>query len=512
MITLTLLFTIVLTTFTNTNMESIKTTSRLLILSLIYTIILNLMDYNIIIGDQIYYIYNGLLTINSLNYIITLLILIISIYYISIIANNITNIKYYDNLIYKNKLLIIIINFNTLGLILLTQINDIILLFIIIELQSYSLYIITSLFNKSINTLKAGLLYFIVGSIGSLIILDSTISIYDETGLTNIQYIISLFYPNTFTEFEFNQLLGAPWFFIIIGIFIKLGLAPFFNYSIIIYTLTPTIITYYISLLPKLSLLTIFNIFIYFLYSPNYIQYINYINILLVLSLFIGSIGGLNVIKIKTLLAYSSLLNITYIIISLINFNYYSILTFFYYITQYSIIHLLIFNIILILPIYININILPNSNNNNNSNFIILSKYSPIEFISQFNYLINSKAIFLAISFTIALFSLIGIPPIIGYYGKLLILINTIYNNNILFAILIIIVSSISILYYSNIIKTIWFNININLNSNSNSKSKIELLELNNITYIISILTLISVFNFIEYNNILRGIYIILYN
>nr|YP_004072419.1 NADH dehydrogenase subunit 2 [Ogataea polymorpha]ADT63566.1 NADH dehydrogenase subunit 2 [Ogataea polymorpha] len=519
MITLTLLFTIVLTTFTNTNIESIKTTSRLLLTSLIYTIVLNLMDYNIIMGDQMYYIYNGLLMINSTNYIMTLLMLIVTIYYISIMANNITSIKYYDNLIYNNKLLIIIIAFNTLGLMLLTQINDLMLLFMIIETQSYSLYMMTSLFNKSINTLKAGLFYFMVGSIGSLLMLDSTMSMYDETGLTNIQYIMTLFYPNTFSGLEYNQLLGAPWLFIIIGIFIKTGLAPFFNYSIVIYTLAPTIITYYISLLPKLSLLTIMNMFMYFLNSPNYIEYVNYINILIVTSLFIGSIGGTNVIKIKTLLAYSSLLNMTYMIMTIINNynNYYPMLTYFYYIAQYSMMHLLMFNIMLIMPVYTSINILPNSTNNSHANNIILSKYSPIEFISQFTNLINSKGIFLAISLTMALFSLIGIPPIIGFYGKTLITINTTNNSNMTFAMLIVIVSSMSMFYYSNMIKTIWFNTNSNTNNNiysnnTNISNKVELLQLNNITYIMSMTTLMSMFSFMEYNNMTRGLYMMLYN
>jgi NADH-ubiquinone oxidoreductase chain 2 len=65
-------------------------------------------------------------------------------------------------------------------------VNDLMVLFIVIELQSYSLYLITSAYNSSSNSVKSGLYYFIVGSIGSFIILDGTVSIYEEIGLTNI--------------------------------------------------------------------------------------------------------------------------------------------------------------------------------------------------------------------------------------------------------------------------------------------------------------------------------------
>ncbi|OWB84415.1 hypothetical protein B5S33_g3060 [[Candida] boidinii] len=181
-----------------------------------------------------------------------------------LISFNVTIIKVLDKIIVMKKSLTLLILFNVMGLVLLILVNDLMLLFVVIELQSYSLYLITSLYNESKNSIKSGLYYFIVGSIGSFIILDGTVSIYEDIGLTNIQYILT--YIDKINLYDM--------LIILLGLFIKIGLAPFYTYSITIYTLAPTIITNYISLMPKLSILTlILNIINIINITNNYTNY-----------------------------------------------------------------------------------------------------------------------------------------------------------------------------------------------------------------------------------------------
>lgn len=545
--------------------ESNKTTkmiNRLGLIVIIYTLIIQILiteiEY-ITIGINIV---NSLLLINSFNNMIILIILLISIFYIILISFNITKIEIIDKLYNSKRSLIIIILFNILGLILLTLVNDIMMLFIVIELQSYSLYLITSIYNESNNSIISGLYYFIIGSIGSFIILDATVSIYDDIGLTNIQYI--LMYIDKLSILDLLCLL--------LGLFIKLGLAPFYTYTIIIYTLSPTIITNYISLMPKLSILTLITIIINYINNSslrnidNY-QYIEYNNnnnnnnsllindqiinnidinlilvIFIIMSILIGSLGGLKAIKIQTLLAYSSLLNISYILITIITNNNESIIAYLFYIIQYSLTHINIFNIILLISIYSNINLPKNSTINsifnkpsnlidkkdnkhekdNNDNIIMLSKYTPIEYISQLKNLINNN-IYLTISLCICLFSLIGIPPLSGYYGKLLILISSLNNGYILLSIILIIGSSISTYYYANIIRIITTSSLINeplqtsqiIRVDEEDKSIINNDgEISNIiSYIISTLTLMILLIIIQYDTIIKGAYlVIIYN
>jgi NADH-ubiquinone oxidoreductase chain 2 len=124
---------------------------------------------------------------------------------------------------------------------------------------------------------------------------------------------------------------------ILFGLFIKVGLAPFYSYSIVIYSLAPTIITYYISLMPKLSILTLILCLVSIInlvHSDISGNIINIISFIILLSMIIGAIGGVNVIRIKTLLAYSSLLNVSYMLLAIIGSNGYSYIGYLFYILQ----------------------------------------------------------------------------------------------------------------------------------------------------------------------------------
>lgn len=180
-----------------------------------------------------------------------------------------------------------------------------------------------------------------------------------------------------------------------------------------------------------------------------------------------------------------------------------------------------------------------NSNNNNNNNYdVMLSKYSPIEYISQFKVLLNKNS-YLCIALCISFFSLIGIPPLSGFYGKLLILISALGNGYIFLSILLVISSSISAYYYGSVIKELCFDILNNYNVfnykdisiyNKSLLSKMEsmyitlkdniiskngnniLLMNNNISYQISLMTLIIILIIFEYDNIIRGTFIVTLN
>lgn len=147
------------------------------------------------------------------------------------------------------------------------------------------------------------------------------------------------------------------------------------------------------------------------------------ISLFVILSLIIGSIGGLMQIKIKVLLTYSGILNGGYLLYTVLINSIDSIVAYIIYVLQYSLTHMNIFIIILLLPsILYNNNIIMNSNNTNNSNTnnidqVYTSIFSPIEYINQFKLLISINP-FINLALIISLFSLIGIPPLFGFYGK----------------------------------------------------------------------------------------------
>lgn len=543
MLAVSILIFVILTSIIEKNNECKKWLKRVCLISLISVLLINLSINSteiLVLGHSLY---NSLLYIDSLNNYMMVLILLVGIVYMLLLSCNITTIKVLDHIIQIKESLGLLILFNMLGLILLILVNDLMVLFIVIELQSYSLYLITSAYNSSSNSVKSGLYYFIVGSIGSFIILDGTVSIYEEIGLTNIELIsLCLNYINIYDIL-----------IILFGLFIKVGLAPFYSYSIVIYTLAPTIVTYYISLLPKLSILTLILSLVSIInlvHTDSSSNIINIISFIILISMIIGSIGGVNVIRIKTLLAYSSLLNVSYMLLAIIASNGYSYIGYLFYILQYSITHINTFSIILLLPIYSHINLLKGSSAENGSvkkYDVMLSKYSPIEYISQFRVLLNKNS-YLCIALCISFFSLIGIPPLSGFYGKLLVFISALGNGYIFLSILLVIASSISAYYYGSVIKELCFDILNNYNVynyknisiykttllsspfSNEKKSKMESLYItlkdnvvskdgnnilfmnNNISYQISLMTLIIILILFEYNNIIRGTFIVTLN
>ena len=138
---------------------------------------------------------------------------------------------------------------NLIGLILFPMVNDLIPLYVIIELQSYSLYLLTGVYNKSYNATRAAILYFVTGGIASVLILLSSAEVYEATGLTNLSEI-STYYSisgiNTWTSFDI----------LLIALVFKMGLAPLHAWSISVYSYAPLYITAYISIVAKVSIMS----------------------------------------------------------------------------------------------------------------------------------------------------------------------------------------------------------------------------------------------------------------
>lgn len=487
-----------------------KDMSRIGILIILYSLYI-LIDSNIetLIGINSIPIYNNIYKVNLLSQSISILILSLSIILLFNSISGIINIKDIDMINYNIKNYIVILLFNIIGLLLFLNVNDLIALYITIELQSYSLYIMTSIYNKSNNALKAGLLYFLIGGIASIFILYGTSIIYYITGSLNLDHIYIL------TNYNNNIYIG--FIMILMGFILKMGMAPLHNWSINIYNNTPTIITAWISLVSKLSIMTLLFIIIYNINTYNNTNNIlTYtISLFVILSLIIGSIGGLMQIKIKVLLTYSGILNGGYLLYTVLINSIDSIVAYIIYVLQYSLTHMNIFIIILLLPsILYNNNIIMNSTNTNSSNTnnidqVYTSIFSPIEYINQFKLLISINP-FINLALIISLFSLIGIPPLFGFYGKWLIIISALSNGYIYMTILLIICSTISTLYYIYVIKE--SSIYDNLHNSIDTKYQYvynNYINGNSVSYMISVLTLITLLNGVQIINIIKGAFII---
>ena len=415
----------------------------------------------------------------------------------------------------------LIILFCIIGAIFLISSFDIISIFLSIELQSYALYLICSIYRNSESSISAGLTYFLLGGLSSCIILLGITLLYVSLGTTNLEniYIINnisdmftynLLYinsVNTFSElindesnifmtelfssiFTQHLYLQVSLVIMSVGFLFKISAAPFHFWSPDVYDAIPTIVTTFVAIIPKISII----IFLYKLihYTSSEIISLSWTNNIIIssiLSLIIGSILGLTQYRIKRLYAYSTISHLGFILLGLSINNLESTKAMFFYLIQYSASNLNAF-IILIAIGYTLRGLITNNINIKDTN------YSPIQLISQLKGYYNINPL-IGISLSITLFSFAGVPPLIGFFAKQMILTSAINNGFIFTTIIAILTSVISAVYYLVIIKMIFFEeSNYSLNNKSvNEKYVIS----SYYSLIISILTLlITLFMFFD--------------
>jgi NADH-ubiquinone oxidoreductase chain 2 len=409
------------------------------------------------------------------------------------IITKVNKVKYYLTDKYSTDYSLIIL-FSSLGSSLLITSYDLISLYLSIELQSFGLYVLSTLYRNSESSTKSGLKYFLLGGLSSAIILLGSGIVYSYTGTTSFESIYLLNSINDFNTEYFLQGLTLGLLLIFIGFLFKIAAAPLHNWSPDVYDGTPTIVTMYLTILPKIAIfMFLLEICTHFgnihgslsigtlgeTYNSFLVESSIYKLLLItsICSLLIGSVLGLSQVKIKRLLAYSTISHIGFILLALLINTEQSIDSFLFYILQYTITNLNLFLIILALtythkfnsnqlinlspnnksllinkPLPLFSSLLNKSNSSNTSAEIISYKYKDLNYLFELKNLFFSNPL-LSLCLCICLFSMAGIPPLIGFFSKQFVLYAAIQNGFYLTAILAIIVSVISASYYLKIVK-----------------------------------------------------------
>lgn len=394
----------------------------------------------------------------------------------------------------------LIVIFSSLGSSLLLSSSDFISMYLSLELQSFGVYILATLYRDSESATAAGLKYFLLGGLSSCVILLGIALIYSYSGITNFESLYSL--SSVLHAFAFNEpvslgiILGI--IFIFLGLLFKIAAAPLHNWAPDVYDNSPTIVTIWLTIMPKISiifllfeiinglnlsttLLVLENVNFIPVFFLNFAKYkIVEIKHLLLLSalfsLIIGTVVGLSQIRIKRLLAYSTISHVGFILIALAINSASSIEALYFYVIQYTFTNLNVFLILLAFGYVINKNNLINNNLIN----------SDINFISQLKGQFFHNPM-LSLSLTICLFSMAGVPPLIGFFSKYYVLYSAIDSQYYLIAIIAILTSVISASYYIKIIRVLHTE---ESNTNSNSTESNELVLNNFHSFLISSLTL----------------------
>ncbi|MDF2698963.1 MAG: nad2 [Haloplasmataceae bacterium] len=334
--------------------------------------------------------------------------------------------------------LLILFLFGIFSLCLLTTSSHMTSLYLLLELQGITFYILTSFNRRNQYSLESGLKYFILGSFSSILLLFGISLLYGFTGLLSFSdiYIYLKNIDIYISNFNFN-LIAVAFVFILISFLFKFYAAPFHLWIADIYQGAPTIVTAFFSVIPFFSVYYLFLKLLLIVFVKLYIIYNIIIKVAIVSSLVIGTLGALYQKKIKRLLAYSSITGIGYFLLLFLSESPIMLYNTFSYVLLYSFSLLSLFSIFLQL-------------------FLIKDK-KYIEQLSLLSGYININK-YASIVFLIFFFSIAGIPPFSLFIGKLFLLTNLALNKNYFFVFLVIIITILSCYYYLKVIKIIFFN------------------------------------------------------
>lgn len=421
------------------------------------------------------------------------------IYYETIILNKMA--EQYKIIEYS-----LIILFVISGALFLMCTSDLVSIFLSIELQSYGLYLLSSIYRDSEPATSGGLMYFLLGGLSSCFILLSTSLLYANSGTTNLD---SLYIITSISSVSHENISGLLYWYksyyihislliMSVGFLFKVSAAPFHFWSPDVYDSIPTIVTTFVAIIAKIS------IFIFILELVHYTgksivdgDFTWTMSLLFssLLSLVIGTIVGLTQSRIKRLYAFSTISHVGFILLGLSIHSIESIQAFMFYLMQYSISNLNAFFLIITIGYSLYFYVYKTKDNVNSkkslieldtnssintkveiknlkseSNYYKLSNHntedennnlqdlnnSPLQLISQLKgyYYINPL---LSLSLSITLFSFIGVPPLIGFFGKQMILSSALDSGYVFMALVAILTSVISAVYYLVIIKQMFF-------------------------------------------------------
>ena len=323
----------------------------------------------------------------------------------------------------------ILILFSTLGMMIMISSKNFLLLYLGLEIQSLSLYVISSFRRENLKSTEAGLKYFILGSLSSGLMLFGISLIYGSTGSINFEQISSLI-----TSEGFYPGIIAGLVFLISGFAFKASAVPFHMWTPDVYEGSPTPVTAFFATVPKIAAVAVLLRVLFDCFGPLLESWQQVIILISVLSMLLGSIAAIGQDNIKRLMAYSSIGHIGFVLIGIASGTDKGLSAVLIYMVLYVIMNIGVFVFIL----------------NMERNGVAVTS---INSLNMYNEVSKGQTLFL----TILLFSLAGIPPLAGFFGKFFIF-NAAINAGLSWLAIIGGISSvIAAFYYLRIVYLMYF-------------------------------------------------------
>lgn len=323
----------------------------------------------------------------------------------------------------------VLILYATLGMSVMVSSGSLLTLYIGVELQSLALYVLAAFNRDSLRASEAGLKYFVLGALSSGLLLYGMSLVYGFTGTLGFDQIAA-----SISEDGLSSGIVAGMVFMLCGLGFKISAAPFHMWTPDVYEGAPTPVTGFFAGAPKFAAIALIARLLVGPFGGIEGQWQQVIIVFAVLSIAIGAFGALRQTNIKRLMAYSSIANMGYAMVPLAAGGEAGIRGMLIFMSIYLITVIGIFACILQMRI----------------------RDGMVEQISDLSGLSKSNQS-LAVILTAFMLSLMGIPPLLGFFGKLYAFLPAIDAGLIGLVIFALVGSVVAAFYYLRIIKLMWF-------------------------------------------------------
>jgi NADH-quinone oxidoreductase subunit N len=321
----------------------------------------------------------------------------------------------------------ILILSSILGMMIMISSNDLIVFYMGLELQSLALYVLASFNRDNLLSTESGLKYFVLSALSSGLLLYGCSLTYGFSESTNFDQILI-----NSTEFNYGTTFGIV--FILVGLAFKISAVPFHMWAPDVYQGSPTSVTLFFAILPKIAALSVFIKFLYTPFANMNDQWQTIIVFISIASMIFGAVAAIGQKNLKRLIAYSSISHMGYALAGLATVSNQGIQSSITYISIYLVMNLAFFSCLFMLK--------------RNDKY-----YENIEDLSG----LSKKHPILSFSLLIVLFSLAGIPPLAGFFAKFYVFLAVIEQSMYFLAIVGLLATVIAAFYYLRIIKVIYF-------------------------------------------------------
>ena len=323
----------------------------------------------------------------------------------------------------------VLVVLSTLGMLLMVSANDMLALYLGLELQSLALYVIAAINRDSVRSTEAGLKYFVLGALSSGMLLYGISLVYGYTGNTGFDAIAAAM---SGAERPVGLVFGLV--FVLAGLVFKISAVPFHMWTPDVYEGAPTPVTAFFAAAPKMAAMALIVRVTMGAFEPAAADWQQIVVFVAIASMVLGAFAAIGQRNIKRLMAYSSIGHMGYALVGLAAYSQAGVRGVVIYMLIYLAMTLGTFAFILAMR----------------------RKEGNVESIDDLAGLSATNPV-MATLLTIQMFSLAGIPWLAGFFGKWYVFLAAIQADLYALAVIGVLASVVGAYYYIRIIKIMWF-------------------------------------------------------